>query len=82
MTDQTMNGGDSRPVDRKGVIGWMMFDWATQPFHTLIITFVFAPYFAAHVADNPVRGQEIWGLATGLGGLCDRHYGSGSGRDR
>lgn len=70
MTDQTMNGGDSRPVDRKGVIGWMMFDWATQPFHTLIITFVFAPYFAAHVADNPVRGQEIWGLATGLGGLA------------
>ncbi len=70
MTDQTMDGGDSRPVDRKGVIGWMMFDWATQPFHTLIITFVFAPYFVAHVAENAVRGQEIWAVAVGVGGVA------------
>ena len=48
----------------------MMFDWATQPFHTLIITFVFAPYFASQVAASPVSGQEIWGYATGLGGLA------------
>ncbi len=67
MTDHALE----RPgyADRKGIAGWMMFDWATQPFHTLIITFVFAPYFAAHVAETPVRGQEIWGLAVGLGGL-------------
>ena len=57
-------------ADRKGIYGWMMFDWATQPFHTLIITFVFAPYFASHVAATPVSGQEIWGYATGFGGLA------------
>ncbi|WP_136658024.1 MFS transporter [Nitratireductor sp. XY-223] len=57
-------------TDRKGIYGWMMFDWATQPFHTLIITFVFAPYFTSHVASTPVKGQEIWGYATGLGGLA------------
>ncbi|MEM9106419.1 MAG: MFS transporter [Pseudomonadota bacterium] len=56
-------------ADRKGIFGWMMFDWATQPFHTLIITFVFAPYFTSHVAANSVSGQEIWGYATGFGGL-------------
>ena len=27
--------------------GWMSFDWATQPFYTLGLTFVFGPYFAA-----------------------------------
>ncbi len=70
MTDQVMDGGGTGQADRKGIVGWMMFDWATQPFHTLIITFVFAPYFAAHVAENAVRGQEIWGLATGLGGVA------------
>ncbi|WP_246727851.1 MFS transporter [Chelativorans sp. Marseille-P2723] len=47
----------------------MLFDWAQQPFHTLIITFVFAPYFAAAVAPDAARGQELWGLATGIGGL-------------
>ena len=54
---------------RRGIWGWMLFDWAQQPFHTLIITFVFAPYFAAHVAPDPARGQELWGYATGIGGL-------------
>jgi len=47
----------------------MLFDWAQQPFHTLIITFVFAPYFAAAVAPDAARGQELWGYATGIGGL-------------
>lgn len=54
---------------RRGIWGWMLFDWAQQPFHTLIITFVFAPYFAAHVASNAAEGQELWGYATGVGGL-------------
>jgi MFS transporter, UMF1 family len=52
-----------------GVWSWMLFDWAQQPFHTLIITFVFAPYFAAAVAPDAAKGQELWGLATGIGGL-------------
>lgn len=56
-------------VSRRGIWGWIMFDWATQPFHTLIFTFVFAPYFAAYVAPDPAKGQELWGLAAGLGGL-------------
>ena len=25
--------------------GWVLFDWATQPFYTLVVTFLFAPYF-------------------------------------
>jgi UMF1 family MFS transporter len=56
-------------VPRRGIWGWMFFDWAQQPFHTLIITFVFAPYFAASVAPDSATGQELWGWATGIGGL-------------
>ncbi|MCV0394309.1 MAG: MFS transporter [Rhizobiaceae bacterium] len=56
-------------ASRRGVWSWMLFDWAQQPFHTLIITFVFAPYFASAVASDAARGQELWGLATGIGGL-------------
>ncbi|MBX3531158.1 MAG: MFS transporter [Rhizobiaceae bacterium] len=61
-------GGETR-ASKKGIWGWMLFDWAQQPFHTLIITFVFGPYFAAHVAANSAQGQELWGYATGIGGL-------------
>ncbi|MEX3011850.1 MFS transporter [Hoeflea sp. TYP-13] len=68
MSDIAQETGAPK-ADRKGIFGWMMFDWATQPFHTLIITFVFGPYFVAHVADSAVKGQQIWGYATGFGGL-------------
>ena len=70
MTDQVMDGGGTGHADRKGIAGWMMFDWATQPFHTLIITFVFAPYFAANVAENAVCGQTIWAVAVAVGGVA------------
>jgi UMF1 family MFS transporter len=46
----------------------MLFDWANQPFQTLIVTFVFAPYFAAVVVGDPVRGQALWGAAAAIGG--------------
>ena len=45
----------------KRVWGWMFFDWASQPYFTLLITFIFAPYFTSAVMDDPVRGQEYWG---------------------
>lgn len=49
--------------------GWILFDWAAQPFFTLITTFVFAPYFAAHLAASPAEGQALWGWAAGVAGL-------------
>lgn len=54
---------------RKAIWGWMFFDWANQPFHTLIVTFTFAPYFAAEVAATPAEGQAIWGYAMTAGAL-------------
>jgi UMF1 family MFS transporter len=56
-------------ADKRGRWGWMLFDWASQPYHTLIITFIFAPYFASTVAPDPVTGQEMWGWAATVGGV-------------
>ncbi len=33
-------------VSKKRIWGWMAFDWASQPFYTLGLTFIFGPYFA------------------------------------
>ena len=54
---------------RAAVTAWIFFDWAAQPYFTLITTFVFAPYFATHVASNPAEGQSLWGFATAAAGL-------------
>ena len=53
----------------KGVWGWMAFDWANQPFHTVITTFVFGPYFASQVAQDVVSGQATWGYAIAAGSV-------------
>jgi MFS transporter, UMF1 family len=55
---------------RRAVAAWVMFDWATQPFFTLVTTFIFAPFFAAAIAGSPEQGQVLWGYATGFAGLC------------
>lgn len=54
---------------QRGVLAWMLFDWANQPFATLITTFIFAPYFAATVVGDPARGQALWGSASAIAGL-------------
>jgi MFS transporter, UMF1 family len=54
---------------RAAVVSWIFFDWAAQPYFTLITTFVFAPYFATHVASDPASGQALWGFATAAAGL-------------
>jgi UMF1 family MFS transporter len=47
----------------------MLFAWAAEPYFTLITTFVFAPYFATHIAADPAGGQSLWGFATAAAGL-------------
>ena len=54
---------------RSAVVSWIFFDWAAQPYFTLITTFVFAPYFASFVAPDPATGQALWGFATAAAGL-------------
>src|ERR1700720_3007830 len=54
---------------RAAVVSWIFFDWAAQPYFTLITTFVFAPYFATHVAPDAASGQSLWGFATAASGM-------------
>jgi UMF1 family MFS transporter len=56
-------------VGKPALFGWVMFDWATQPFYTLVVTFLFAPYFVNGFMDDPARGSSLWAYATGIGEL-------------
>src|SRR6202047_1430085 len=55
---------------RAAVISWIFFDWAAQPYFTLITTFVFAPYFATSIAPDAATGQSLWGFAMAAAGLA------------
>lgn len=46
---------------RFAVLGWISYEFARNPYFTVVVIFLFAPYFANHVVGDPVRGQEIWG---------------------
>ena len=55
--------------DNKRIWGWWWFDWANQPYNTLLLTFIFAPYFASAVAPDPVTGQAVWGWMNAIAGV-------------
>jgi len=38
--------GAAMATQKQRVWGWYFFDWASQPYNTLLLTFVFGPYFA------------------------------------
>ena len=62
--------GVTTRTDRKGLIAWCVFDWGNSPYPTVIVTFVFAAYFASAIAPNETAGQEMWGVAMSLSGLA------------
>jgi len=56
-------------ASKRGVRSWMLFDWAAQPFHTLLITFIFSRYFAAEVAPDGATGQIWWTAMLAITGV-------------
>lgn len=54
---------------KRGIVSWMLFDWAAQPFFTVVITFIFGPYFVSRLAADPVIGQAAWGYTITISGV-------------
>jgi UMF1 family MFS transporter len=65
---------------RKRIWGWFFFDWASQPYHTLLITFIFGPYFVSVAAEYylgtglpeaaaDARAQALWSTGLTVSGL-------------
>ena len=59
-----------QPAPRRGIWGWMLFDWAAQPFFTVITTFIFGPYFVSRMASDPATGLAVWGYGIAAAGLA------------
>ena len=53
---------------RKRIWGWFFFDWASQPYNTLLLTFIFAPYVKELMQDG-AAAQAAWGFGIGTAGI-------------
>jgi UMF1 family MFS transporter len=54
-------------TDRR-IWGWWFFDWASQPYSTLLLTFIFAPYMAQIMGDG-TAAQVVWGYGNSAAGI-------------
>lgn len=65
---------------RRRIWGWMIFDWASQPYFTLLLTFIFGPYFVTVATESfmseglaegaaDARAQSLWSLGQTAAGL-------------
>lgn len=59
----------NRHSSRALLWAWQLFDWAAQPFFTLIATFVFPPFFVTSIVGDAVEGQVIWGWTSAAAAL-------------
>lgn len=78
MAELFQDSTDERVIPRKQVVSWAFWDWATQPFNSVILTFVFASLYlvsdsflpadiAALPAGDPTKEAALAGLSSGYG---------------
>lgn len=53
---------------KQRIWGWWFFDFASQPYNTLLLTFIFAPYMKELLGDG-TAAQAAWGYGIGAAGF-------------
>ena len=47
----------------KTIFSWSMYDFANQPYTTLVITFIYSTFFTKAIAANEIAGTALWSRA-------------------
>ncbi|HYI05204.1 MAG TPA: MFS transporter, partial [Reyranella sp.] len=58
-----------KEASKLGQYSWALFDWANQPFFTVITTFIFSQYFANVMIGDPIKGQADWAFTQSTSGI-------------
>jgi len=54
---------------RLGLVSWLLYDFASNAYAAIVLTFLFAPYFTQRIAADETSGQIYWGLMLGAAGI-------------
>ena len=52
--------------NRKEVFAWSLYDFANQPFTTIIVTFIYSAFFVKVIAENEQEGTFLWSIAIAI----------------
>ncbi len=70
-TDINVSPGGEPANHTAGQFGWLMYEWANQPYFSLITIFLFANYFAnVFFPGNAADGQAYWGYTQAIAGVA------------
>ncbi len=73
MTTHPAKGAPVREASKLGQFSWALFDWANQPFFTVITTFIFAPVLRQRHGRRSGEGAGRPGLSPqSTSGMIDR----------
>ena len=62
-----LRGGGGVP--RRGLVSWLLYDFANSAYAAIILTFLFAPYFTRQIAPDETSGQVYWGVTLSVAGV-------------
>lgn len=54
----------------KEIISWSFYDFANQPYTTLIITFIYSAFFVNYISPNEQEGTFLWANAIAITAVC------------
>jgi len=64
-----LSAEEREPASNTAQTAWVFYEWANQPYFSLITIFLFAPYFTQTVIGDPVAGQALWGYIMAAAGI-------------
>ena len=64
-----MSNADQRKKSRRATWAWALWDWAEQPYPTIMQTFIFPVYLTGAVASGINNADQQLGWATAIGGF-------------
>ena len=53
-------------LKKRDVFAWSLYDFANQPFTTIIVTFIYSAFFVKVIAVNEQEGTFLWSIAIAM----------------
>lgn len=69
MSTSTQSLAGTAAAKPLGWVSWSLAQGARDPYYIMVVIYIFLPYFASTVVNDPVRGQSLIGYITSTAGI-------------